>query len=72
MPKKQTKPMSERLKEAIEQSGKTRYRIAQDTEIAESALSRFMSGERGLSMESLDRLLEYLGLEVVARKSKRQ
>ncbi len=72
MPKKQTIPMSERLKAAIEASGVSRYRIAQDTEIAESALSRFMSGERGLSMEALDRLLEYLNLEVVERKKRRR
>ena len=71
MPKKQTKSMSERLKETIDNCGKTRYRIAQDTDIAESALSRFMSGERGLSMEALDRLLDYLGLEVVERKTGR-
>ena len=68
MPKKQSKLMSERLKDAIANCGVTRYRIAQDTGIEESALSRFVSGERGLSMEALDRLLEYLGLEVVERK----
>lgn len=68
MPKKQSKRMSEQLKGAIANSGLTRYRIAKDTEIEESALSRFMSGERGLSMEALDRLLGYLGLEVVERK----
>ena len=72
MPKKQSKPMSERLKDAIATSGTTRYRIAQDTGIAESALSRFMSGERGLSMEAIDQLLEYLGLEVVEKSKSRK
>ena len=67
MPKKQSKPMSEQLREAIDKSGVSRYRIAQDTDIAESTLSRFVSGERGLSMEAIDRLLEYLGLEVVEK-----
>lgn len=72
MPKKQTKPMSERLKDAIANCGVTRYRIAKDTEIEESALSRFMSGKRGLSMEAIDRLLDYLGLEVVERKGRKE
>ena len=72
MPKIQTKPMSELLKNAIAKSGATRYRIAKDTGIAESALSRFMSGERGLSMEALDLLLEYLGLEVVEMQNRRK
>ena len=65
------KPMSERIKAAVEASGKSRYRIAKETGIAESALSRFMSGERGLSMQALDTLLEYLGLEVVPREERR-
>lgn len=72
MPKKQSKPMSERLKDAIMKSGTSRYRIAQDTGIAESALSRFISGERGLSMEAIDQLLEYLGLEVVEKSKSRK
>lgn len=72
MPKARTKRMSERLKEAIEKSAKSRYRIAKDTEIEESALSRFISGKRGLSMEAIDRLLEYLGLEVVEKSKRRK
>lgn len=71
MPKKQSKSMSERLKDSIIKSGFTRYRIGIDTGIEASALSRFISGERGLSMKAIDRLLEYLGLEVV-EKSKRK
>lgn len=55
------------LKAAIEASGKSRYRIAQDTQIAESGLSRLMSGERGLSIESAEVLADYLGLELVVR-----
>lgn len=70
MPKKaEAKTMSRSLKDAISKAEVTRYRIAKETGISESALSRFMSGERGLSMEALDRLLEYLGLEVVERKT---
>jgi transcriptional regulator with XRE-family HTH domain len=70
MPTKQT--VSERIRQAIETADVTRYRIAQETGIEESALSRFMSRERGLSMEALDALAEFFGLELVARgKQKR-
>lgn len=60
------------IRAAIEASGKSRYRIAQDTGIAESGLSRLMSGERGLSIESAEVLAEYLGLEIVVRPTWRQ
>ena len=55
------------IREAVESSGKTRYRIAEDTGIAQSVLSRLMSGERGLSIDVLERLADYLGLEIVMR-----
>ena len=53
--------------DAIEASGKSRYRIAQESGIAESGLSRLMSGERGLSIDTLERLADYLGSELVMR-----
>ena len=43
----------------------TRYEIAKRTGIEQSALSRFMSGERGLSTATLDKLGGLLDLEVV-------
>ncbi len=64
--------MSDTLKTAIEKSDKSRYQISKDTGIAQSVLSRFMSGERGLSMEALERLFEYLGLEVVEKLKRRK
>lgn len=60
------------LRDAIEASGKTRYRIAQESGIAESVLSRLMSGERGLSIDALETLAEYLGLEIVMRPKRRR
>lgn len=58
--------LSEQLRPLIEQSGMSRYRICKRIGLAESAMSRFMSGERGLSMEVLDRLFLLLKLKVVA------
>ncbi len=63
----------DQIREAIEASGKSRYRIWKDTEIAEAQLSRLMSGECGLSIEALEKLAEYLGLEVTLKpKQKRK
>jgi transcriptional regulator with XRE-family HTH domain len=71
MPKK-AKTVSERIREAVETADVTRYRIAQETGIEESALSRFISRERGLGMESLDALAEYFGLELVQRDNRKR
>lgn len=70
MSKKQRKPktVSEQICDAIETAAVTRYRIAQDTGIAESALSRFINGTRGLSMESIDILAEYFGMELTPKR----
>ena len=59
--------MSERIRAEIERSDVSRYRLWQETGIAESTLSRFVSGERGLSMEALDALFEFFDLDVVSR-----
>jgi transcriptional regulator with XRE-family HTH domain len=59
------------IREEMDASGKTRYRIWKDTGISESQLSKLMRGKRGLSIEALERLAEYLDLEVVIRKRKR-
>jgi transcriptional regulator with XRE-family HTH domain len=70
MPKK-AKTVSERIREAVEAADATRYQIAQETGIEQSALSRFVSRERGLSMEALDALAEYFGLELVKRGNRK-
>lgn len=64
-----TKPLSEQLRDAIERSGKTRYRISMETGIAQSVLSRFVNDPSvGLSMANVERLCESLGVELVVRK----
>ena len=59
---------SKQLRTLIRKCGMSRYRICKEIDIAESAMSRFMSGERGLSMEVLDRLFTLLKLHVVAEQ----
>ena len=64
MAKRQSKKMTDQVRQAIDDSGVTRYRIAQDTGIDESALAKFYNGKRGLSLDNLDRLFEYLALRI--------
>ncbi len=56
--------------ERAEASGTTRYKIAKDTGISQAALSRFVNGERGLGVELVERLADYLGLEIVIREKR--
>ena len=60
--------MTDVLKTAIEESGVSRYRIAQDTGILETSLSRFMRGETSLRLDKADVLAAYLGLELVRKR----
>jgi transcriptional regulator with XRE-family HTH domain len=59
------------MRKAIETSGQSRYRISKDTGVAESVLSRFMSGKTALTVETVERLADYLGLEIVLRPKRR-
>jgi transcriptional regulator with XRE-family HTH domain len=58
--------LSDQIRRAVDASGLSRYRICKQLGIAESTLSRFMSGQGGLSMEYLDRLSELLDLRIEA------
>lgn len=66
MAKKRTtsKKLTDQLRQAIDDSGLTRYRIAQETGISEATLSKFYLGQRGLSMKALNALGEFLQLTI--------
>jgi transcriptional regulator with XRE-family HTH domain len=59
-----TKLVSDQVRQVIDDSGLTRYRIAQETGISETALSLFYNGHRGLSMKALNALGEFLQLTI--------
>jgi hypothetical protein len=72
MPKKQQRAsLSDELRQAIERSGLSRYSIWQQTGIDQGSLSKFMDGERGLGLESIDKLADLLGLHICAADAKR-
>ena len=56
--------LSDQLRQAIEQSGQSRYAISKKTRIDESVLSKFVRGLRGMSLDAVDALGEYLGLRL--------
>ena len=62
---KRSTRVSEQIRAHLANSGLTRYRVAQATGIDEATLCRFAAGERGLSSKALDRLGQFLDLEVV-------
>jgi len=62
--RKRSNLLTDQLRQAIDDSGLTRYRIAKETGISESALAQFYNGHRGLSMEALNALGECLQLTI--------
>ena len=60
------------IRTAIDRSEHSRYRISKATRIDQGQLSKLMGGEAGLSIASLERLAEFLGLEIVIRPKRRQ
>jgi hypothetical protein len=65
---------TDEFRAAILNAKVSRYKIAKETGISESILSRFCRGESGMSTTFMDLIAEQLGLHVVAkprRKSQR-
>jgi ribosome-binding protein aMBF1 (putative translation factor) len=56
--------LSESLREAIQRSGKSAYQIAKAANVSPIVVSRFLSGERDIRMETADRLAEVLALKL--------
>ena len=61
--------LSEQVRQAIKESGLSRYRISRETGVPESVLSRFMSGE-SMQTRTLDQLADLLGLRIVVKLPK--
>ncbi len=65
MANKKKKPLSDQIRAAVEASDLSRYRISKETDIDAGSLCRFIQGQVGLSLDSLDRLAECIGLRIV-------
>lgn len=63
------------IRKGIRKSEHSRYAIAKATGIDQGHLSKLMAGHAGLSIDRLELLADFLGLEIIIRpkaKGKRQ
>lgn len=64
--------IAEQLKQAMREYGSV-YRVAKDSGISQTALQRFMSGERDIRLETAAAVCVALGLELrPTQKTKRK
>jgi len=56
--------MPDTIRDAIARDGRSVYRLAIDSGVAQAVLSRFVSGKRDLNLRTADRLCRALGLEL--------
>src|SRR5262249_44516468 len=55
------------LRRAIVDQGYTAYALGRQTGVAPHVISKFLAGERGLNLETLERLASHLNLRLVER-----
>jgi len=70
MRKRQTY-LDKQIRAAIKDSGLTIYRLAKDSGVSQPVLCRFVNGKRGITLATASKLVETLGLELVAKKKSR-
>ena len=68
MSKKRKAKFSDQLRQAVEQSGLSRYEICKRAGLDQSVMHRFMHGTSGLSMTTIDAFCETLGLRLVTEE----
>lgn len=62
--------LSAELRAAIGTSGMTAYSLGQRAKVSPAVISRFVTGERGLTLAVVDRLCQALNLTLAVRKVK--
>ena len=60
--------LSKQLRWYVKNCGVSTYRLERETGIHNSALSRFLRGERGLSIASMDTMGKFLKLALVCKR----
>lgn len=64
--------VSGQLRAAIKDSGMSPYRICKSSGIDQAALSRFLNGRLGLTLATVDKLADVLGLELAPKKGQQR
>jgi transcriptional regulator with XRE-family HTH domain len=57
----------DQLRRAMRDSGETEYAIAKGSGVSQSIVNRFVSEERGISLETAAKICEYLKLDLLPR-----
>jgi hypothetical protein len=60
------------MRKAIKNSEKSRYAISKLTGVSQSQLCLFMSGKKGMSYDTFERVAGCLGLDMVLQPKKRK
>jgi plasmid maintenance system antidote protein VapI len=66
-----SKPIGDQLRRAINNASMSRYELCQRVALDQASMSKFMKRERGLSLETIDRIGRVLGLALVAAPKRR-
>ena len=59
-------PLSDQIRGAILDAPMSRYRLGVEADVPHETISRFVNRQRGMSLETLDRIAKVLCLRIVA------
>ena len=59
--------LTKQLQEAIRSHDESVYRIALNSSVPNPIIHRFLTGERGIAIGSMEKLCDYLGLELAPK-----
>jgi transcriptional regulator with XRE-family HTH domain len=65
------KSISEQVRRAILNCGTTRYALSKASGVSQGMLSRYVAGEREMTLRTLDRLAPFIGITVTFKKQPR-
>lgn len=68
MPRKKLTPISDRLRDAINDSPLSFKALERETGVLRQTLMDFARGERNIRLDNADKLAEYFGLELTSNK----
>ncbi len=63
--------LTNEIREAVKASDQTAYAIAKGAKIARSQMSRMLSGENEMKVNTIERLADYLGLRITLERKKK-
>ncbi len=61
--------LADSLKAAVKATGKSVNSIAKQSGVPQAVLQRFVTGQRGMTLDTVERLCAYLGLELRSVKA---